>query len=47
MMIMDNKIIKLDIEKFRLPNNYIESHPKPPKRPSRQRWAGTFLKALS
>ena len=41
---MDNRIITLDIEEFRLPNNYIGSCPKPPKKPRKPRLVGNFLK---
>ena len=41
---MDNDISIFDIEKFRLPNNYIEFCPKPPNKPKKPRLSGNFLK---
>ena len=41
---MDDKVITLDIENFRLPNNYIRTFPKPPKKPRKPRLSGNFLK---
>ena len=32
-IIVDDKVITLDIENFRLPNNYIVSCPVPPQKP--------------
>jgi hypothetical protein len=43
-MIMDDKIIALNIENFCLPNNYIGTCPKPPKKPRNPRLTGNFLK---
>ena len=34
---MGHNTIHFDIENFRLPNSYIESCPKPPKKPKRRR----------
>jgi hypothetical protein len=41
---MGDNTIHFDIEKFKLPNNYIESCPEPPKKPKRRRIAGNFVK---
>ena len=41
---MDNMISTFDIEKFRLPNNYMESCPKSPRKPKKPRLSGNFLK---
>jgi hypothetical protein len=41
---MENTISTFDIEKFRLPNDYIETCPKPPKKPRKPRFTGNFLK---
>ena len=41
---MGDNSFHFDIENFRLPNNYIESCPKPPKKPKRRRIAGNFVK---
>ena len=41
---MDDKVITLDIENFRLPNNYIRTCPEPPKKPRKPRFTGNFLK---
>ena len=41
---MDNKISTLDIEKFRLPDSYMESCPKPPKKSRKPRLNDNFLK---
>jgi hypothetical protein len=42
---MGHNAFHFDIEKFRLPNNYIESCPQPPKKPpKRRRIAGNFVK---
>ena len=41
---MDDKVITLDIENFRLPNNYVGTCPKPPKKPRKPRFTGNFLK---
>lgn len=41
---MDNNISTFNIEKFRLPDNYIEFCPKPPKKPKKPRLSGNFLK---
>jgi hypothetical protein len=43
-MLMDNEFITFDIEKYRLPNNYIEFCPKPPKKQNKPRLSGNFLK---
>jgi hypothetical protein len=43
-MIMDDEVITLDIENFRLPNNYIRTCPKPPKKPRKPRFTDDFLK---
>ena len=41
---MDNKISTFNIEKFRLPDNYMESCPKPPKKSKKPRLNDNFLK---
>ena len=41
---MDNKISTLDIKKFRLPDSYMESCPKPPKKSRKPRLNDNFLK---
>ena len=41
---MDDKVITLDIENFRLLDNYIETCPKSPKKPRKPRLSGNFLK---
>ena len=41
---MYNKISTLDIEKFRLPDSYMESCPKPPKKSRKPRLNDNFLK---
>jgi hypothetical protein len=43
-MLMDNMTSIFDIEKFRLPSNYIEFCPKPPKKPKKPQISGNFLK---
>jgi hypothetical protein len=43
-MLMDNEISALDIEKFRLPDSYMESCPKPPKKSRKPRLNDNFLK---
>jgi hypothetical protein len=43
-MLMDDKISTFDIENFRVPNNYIRTCPKPPKKPRKPRFTGNFLK---
>jgi hypothetical protein len=43
-MLMDNKISAFDIEKFRLPDSYMESCPKPPKKSRKPRLNDNFLK---
>jgi len=41
---MGDNTFRFDIDNFRLPNNYIESCPKPPKKPKRRRVNGNFVK---
>ena len=43
---MDNKISTFDIENFRLPNNYIRTCSKPPKKPRRPRVSGNFIRTI-
>ena len=41
---MGDNTFRFEIEKFKLPNNYIESCLKPPKKPKRRLIAGNFVK---
>jgi hypothetical protein len=43
-MLMDNQISVFDMKNFRLPNNYIRTCPKPPRKPRKPRFTGNFLK---
>ena len=43
---MENTISTFDIEKFRLPNDYIETCPKPPKKPRKPRVSGNFIRTI-
>ena len=41
---MGDNTFRFDVDNFRLPNNSIESCPKPPRRSKRRRIAGNFVK---
>jgi hypothetical protein len=43
-MLMENTISTFETEKFCLPNNYIRTCSKPPKKPRKPRFTGNFLK---